>query len=348
MASFAAESLSPLLKNTSFRRRSLDFCQKFGSQLLSPSSPVFSASHTSPKTDHGSASSSSTSPFKTTETFRSSISTWTAESSETLSFTNKESQSKRRASDSLRIDSFAKIGNFQENEGSHGRRSSFTPQDSGGQYSSLILMNNPVERCDITCDTDNCEQASKQVHFSFLILLAKDESIVIWFLLLCRDVFILRSEVICNIIPPTPSTASKVQKIEQSQCNEHILELGSTSPPLLQHSLELEYTFSSDGGISDDDDGGRGKVGQKEPFSTFHQHKFDKTTNFFFGDSIPPRSTVRRRSVGARYDLDDNLISQVATKWNLSLNPNELLGKGSFGTVIAGSFQGICISIQIQ
>lgn len=60
-----------------------------------------------------------------------------------------------------------------------------------------------------------------------------------------------------------------------------------------------------------------------------------------------PFHQQRRCSAGAKYDLDENLIKLVARHWNLSLNPDELLGKGSFGTVIAGQYQGKQVAVKV-
>lgn len=65
-----------------------------------------------------------------------------------------------------------------------------------------------------------------------------------------------------------------------------------------------------------------------------------RTCHFQLAKEFLPVKSERRCSAAAKYDVDDNLIKLVALHWNLSLNPNELLGKGSFGTVVAGQYQG--------
>ena len=48
----------------------------------------------------------------------------------------------------------------------------------------------------------------------------------------------------------------------------------------------------------------------------------------------------RRKSSSSRYDFDEDFMRFVSLRCNLELEPEEILGRGSFGTVIQGRYHG--------
>ncbi|CAG7727242.1 unnamed protein product [Allacma fusca] len=56
---------------------------------------------------------------------------------------------------------------------------------------------------------------------------------------------------------------------------------------------------------------------------------------------------ARRKSSSSRYDFDEDFMRFVVVRCNLQLHPEEVLGRGSFGTVIQGNYHGHMVAVKI-
>ena len=58
------------------------------------------------------------------------------------------------------------------------------------------------------------------------------------------------------------------------------------------------------------------------------------------GHTVVGQQQQRRKSSSSRYDFDEDFMRFVSLTCNLELQPEEVLGRGSFGTVIQGRYHG--------
>ncbi|CAL8069828.1 unnamed protein product [Orchesella dallaii] len=293
-SSIAKESLSPLLRSTSARRRSLELCQQLGSHLLSPTAAsLFSSFSSSPSAQKQSSSPKTQSPFRKTETF-----------SQTFNYYNDKSDtafsayhSKRRASDSSWIDNFHNLESFYDKDQKYDkRRHSLTPQ-----HPTSSLLKGKRKSSDKKLDDDDLNPVEKDQISREDRKTRHGQQVV----------------VTCNVIPPSPPKAISDEDI-----------------PALEHSLNNSVCYS-DFDESAHDETDDANIHKQQNVADFHSTEF------------PSKLTSQRCSSGTKYDLDEKLLNLVTMQWNLSLNPEELLGKGSFGTVVGGLYKGNQVAVKV-
>ncbi|ODN05153.1 Serine/threonine-protein kinase mos [Orchesella cincta] len=299
MASVAKETLSPLLRSTSARRRSLELCQQLGSHLLSPTAATLFSSFSSSRSpqNHSSSPKPQSSPFRKTYTLSKQFNLYNDKTDTSFSAYH----SRRRASDSSWIDNLPKLESFQDKEEQkyEKRRHSLTPQHP---TSSLIKG----KRKSNEWDDDDDNDLNSAVDEDWVV--SRDN----------KDVGKAHPVIVtCNIIPPSPPQAARDEDIP-------------TLEPSLYHTNCSDISESAPHDETDD-------------ANSYGQHKTD-----FHSIEFPSGLTrTRKSSAGEKYDLDENLLSLVTMRWNLSLNPEELLGKGSFGTVVTGLYQGNQVAVKV-